>query len=757
MRQLLLPSLVCCLLGSSAFSHEAVLTDLDARLSQAGKNRAELELALERAPEPQRADLEFLILHMPDSDLRSLSSEFLLENLEYAHRAWAASPWKKSISRELFRNEILPYASINERRDPWRKDFHERFSPLIAGATSPGEAAALLNQKVFPLVGVRYSTKRRKADQSPYESMETGLASCTGLSVLLVDACRAVGVPARFVGTPLWSDGSGNHSWVEVWDEGWHFTGAAEPTGDDLDRAWFTGRASKAIPADSRHGIFAVSFMHTARRFPLVWRPNADSVYAVDVTGRYVGGGQPWPDGTVRVRFRAMDGGDRCAGQVVVSTKPGESAFEGFTRGESNDANDLLTAFLVPGRQYVANWHGKERQAQVVFEVERDEQVVEFELTRNEAAPAENLTQAQATALTAELWEAHAERIRAERADELKSRVLEIGSQRMPFWYTTYGEAPAAGHSLWISMHGGGGAPAAVNDQQWENQKHLYKLEEGIYLAPRAPTNTWNLWHQGHIDDFFDRLIEDMVVLEGIDPTRVYLLGYSAGGDGVYQLAPRMADRWGAAAMMAGHPNETAPDGLRNLPFTLHVGGDDGAYDRNKVAGRWRDLLAGLREADPGGYEHWVEIHAGKGHWMDREDGAALPWMASRSRNLRPARVVWVQDDVTHKRFYWLAVDEPSARSRLVVERKGQAIEILKVKGVDSLRLRLDDSMLDLEQNVTVSMGGEVLYVGRPARSQEVIAKTLAERGDPTGIFTAEIHVHLPAEDPGEREGGDRL
>ena len=27
--------------------------------------------------------------------------------------------------------------------------------------------------------------------------------------------------------------------------------------------------------------------------------------------------------------------------------------------------------------------------------------------------------------------------------------------------------------------------------------------------------------------------------------------------------------------MMAGHPNETRPDGLRNLPFTLHMGGED--------------------------------------------------------------------------------------------------------------------------------------------------------------------------------------
>ena len=82
-----------------------------------------------------------------------------------------------------------------------------------------------------------------------------------------------------------------------------------------------------------------------------------------------------------------------------------------------------------------------------------------------------------------------------------------------------------------------------------------------FYLVPRAPTNTWNLWHQSHIDHFFDRLIQGAVHLMGANPNRVYFMGYSAGGDGVYQLAPRMADRLAAASMMAGHPNDASPLG----------------------------------------------------------------------------------------------------------------------------------------------------------------------------------------------------
>ena len=73
-------------------------------------------------------------------------------------------------------------------------------------------------------------------------------------------------------------------------------------------------------------------------------------------------------------------------------------------------------------------------------------------------------------------------------------------------------------------------------------------------------------------------------------------MGYSAGGDGVYQLAPRMADRFAAAAMMAGHPNETSPAGLRNIGFAIHMGALDVAYNRNEIARRWGVMLDSLQQ-----------------------------------------------------------------------------------------------------------------------------------------------------------------
>ena len=345
----------------------------------------------------------------------------------------------------------------------------------------------------------------------------------------------------------------------------------------------------------------------------------------------------------------------------------------------------------------------------------------------------------------------HKERIRRERAAEMEARRLQIGKLQMPFSYIVYGKKPPQGRSLYLSLHGGGGAPKRVNDQQWENQKRLYKPAEGVYLAPRAPTNTWNLWHQGHIDAFFDRLIENLIVFEDVDPNRVYVMGYSAGGDGIYQLAPRMADRWAAAAMMAGHPNDASPLSLRNIGFTLHMGGRDAAYKRNQVARKWKDILAELQKADPKGYQHLVQIHEDKGHWMDREDAVAVPWMAKFRRNLFSDRVVWKQDDVSHPRFYWLAVPQAQqkGRSQVVATRDKQRIQV-ESQDVSEIVVRLNDQMLNLDQDVSIQSNGETRYTGRPVRTIGVLARTLAERGDPSGIFSAEVSVQLkpkPASD----------
>ncbi len=356
-------------------------------------------------------------------------------------------------------------------------------------------------------------------------------------------------------------------------------------------------------------------------------------------------------------------------------------------------------------------------------------------LTKEDAARAADL-----------LWTDRLAYLRATRETEMKDKVIQLNGKTMKFGVVYFGEkesAPANGRSLFISMHGGGGAPAELNDSQWKNQIALakaYRAKEGVYIAPRAPTNTWNLWHEAHMDALFDRLIEDCVALEGVNPNRVYILGYSAGGDGVYQLAPRMSDRWAAASMMAGHPNETSPRGLRNVPFAIQAGELDGAYNRNKIAAQWGEKLDALQKEDAGGYEHFVEVHKGKPHWMDTDDRKAIPWMEKYTRNPLPERIVWRQDDVTHTRSYWLSVpdQQPKAGDEIIAERKGQLFTLTVPEG-KSASVMLNDEMTSLDEPITVSANGKEVFKGTVNRTIGALTRTLEGRGDRKLMFSAVV------------------
>ena len=261
---------------------------VEAALRLAGTNRVELQRAVERVPPAQRPGLAFLLEHMPDADRSQLSADFLLENTELAYAALASAPWREQLTPELFLNDVLPYVCVNEAREAWRSKVRAISLPLVADCRTPTEAARRLNEKLFPLVKVKYSTQRRRADQGPLETMDSGIATCTGLSILLIDACRSVGVPARLVGTPLWANLRGNHTWLEIWDGDWHFLGAAEPDPAGLDHGWFVHDASEARRDEPKHAIYASSFRRTGLAFPMVWAKDVDWVPAVNVTDRYV-------------------------------------------------------------------------------------------------------------------------------------------------------------------------------------------------------------------------------------------------------------------------------------------------------------------------------------------------------------------------------------------------------------------------------------------------------------------------------------
>lgn len=335
---------------------------LDSALTKAGDNAPELKKALQTAPEAQKEGIAFLIAYMPERDLKQLTAGFLLENADYAYRAREQYSWAKALPDSIFLNEVLPYVSLNETREGWRKDFYERFGKYVAHCTTIFEAIDSINRNVRDEVLVDYNTKREKPDQSPAESIRQGMASCSGLSILLTDAFRAVGIPSRIAGTPNWHDSRGNHNWCEVWADGkWYFT---EYYPNQLNKAWFFADAGKADKNNVEKAIYASSFKPTGISFPLVWDKNIRYVPAENVTDRYVELYKAYEsmimtDGnhvTVEVMmFKnnqcTLQSDDRVAANVDVFCGT-EQVGGGRTAGITQDMNDILKFILEKNHTY---------------------------------------------------------------------------------------------------------------------------------------------------------------------------------------------------------------------------------------------------------------------------------------------------------------------------------------------------------------------------------------------------------------------
>ena len=179
---------------------------------------------------------------------------------------------------------------------------------------------------------------------------------------------------------------------------------------------------------------------------------------------------------------------------------------------------------------------------------------------------------------------------------------------------------------LYLTLHGGGGAEPEFNNSQWLSMADYYADSgiSGLYVACRGITDTWDLHFQEDTYPLLDRLIGAMVLLYGADPDRVYLLGFSAGGDGVYQLSPRLADRFAAVNMSSGHPNGVSLLNLANCPICLQAGIRDFYSDtalRSVRAAEFDKTLSDYHDKYGFGYRHRVFIHVPAGHnYVDYQD-----------------------------------------------------------------------------------------------------------------------------------------
>lgn len=374
------------------------------------------------------------------------------------------------------------------------------------------------------------------------------------------------------------------------------------------------------------------------------------------------------------------------------------------------------------------------------------------------------------------IWQEYVNQVKNDgtRAAEVENRAMTFGEATMKYGILVKGEPEENGYPVYIALHGGGQSDTPdINNSQWVQMGSYYRdsVKNGIYVWPRGVRDTWDCHFNPESYPLYDRLIGNLIVFYGADPNKIYLTGFSAGGDGVYAVAAKMADRFAAANMSAGHPNGLPLWNLYNMPIQLQVGENDDAYERNICTAQYGLLLDEYREQLGGGYEHNTYVHKGFGHnfhdnmgalqkvmedngaWLEtgespvvETDTNAVHFLRQYVREPLPERVVWDlsqrADQRTGESFYWLRADRQLTEGRIVVSfnRETNSINVEECSVNGEITVLLNNDMLDLFAPVTVNTpaGSDTVTV---TPELDLLYETTAERGDYNYQFAARITI----------------
>ncbi len=329
---------------------------------------------------------------------------------------------------------------------------------------------------------------------------------------------------------------------------------------------------------------------------------------------------------------------------------------------------------------------------------------------------------------------------------EWENKVVTTPERSSPYLWRHVGTKPADGWALVIAMHGGGNAPKEVNDREWQHMFQAYYKEHPeaggyVYLALRAPNDTWNGFYDDAICPLVERLIQQFVLFDAVNPDKVIPLGASHGGYGAFVIGPKIPYRFAAihAAASAPTDGETRGENLRDVPFSITTGALDNGFGRIDRDRKFMTQIEGWR-AKYGGYNVTLTAPEGVGHLVPDHDELAL--LLKYKRDAAPQKVVWTQSDTVLKRFYWLEAFAPVNEGHIEASIVGNIIT-LKADKQDKVALWLDAPLVNLQKPVTINVvGGKSQTLARKP-TLETYCLGLEQTADPHLAAPVRVEVSL--------------
>jgi len=227
-----------------------------------------------------------------------------------------------------------------------------------------------------------------------------------------------------------------------------------------------------------------------------------------------------------------------------------------------------------------------------------------------------------------------------------------------------------------------------------------------------------------------------------VDPSRVHLAGLSLGANYAVQFAAAQPDAFAGVVAVVSE-GESREHVLRNLAhvglYALNGGKDknvrsvEGPRKMGEIARKLGLRARFVEEAERG--------HEGFAHRYE----AALDELSGTRRDPWPKTVTRVPHEglfPVARRLYWVEAD--SAQAVLRAEAKGRTLEVVAARA-RRLKLRLNDSLLDLDQPFTVLVNGRKVFEGKVDRALAPLLESAARDRHVAAAAVLEVDVPLDA------------
>jgi transglutaminase-like putative cysteine protease len=191
----------------------------------------------------------------PASEL-TFASDLTLQHFE-------SNPFDFYLEPEAVRYPFLydaeTFLAVSSLAQPAYPEDDPRLRAWLGQFFQPGQTVGTLEmlQRMNAAISqqLRYATRYEEGVQSPGQTLASGTGTCRDYATLFIEACRCLGLAARFVsgyilgGTAPGSDGS-THAWAEVYLPGGGWKGF-DPTLATLTTSQHVSVALARVPEDA--------------------------------------------------------------------------------------------------------------------------------------------------------------------------------------------------------------------------------------------------------------------------------------------------------------------------------------------------------------------------------------------------------------------------------------------------------------------------------------------------------------------------